>query len=1224
MADQTILLAYHLKEAQKAGLNSRAFKPAPKVLIEAITKLYPKPINPAPELASSSRKTRSKKSKEAIQAEYNTPFPEQWAIDGSLITKSVTQLSKSTYAFQDSLAFKAATDPNSTPSVGGTPELSSEPSPSHTPIGSPSDSPLALPLRIDSPLEVPEQEPIVEKSSVVESAGTKKDTPEILAIIEDGQGSLKESVSAPQSIVTAQRPGIDPILPGAFPWQEPTSSYPLLDLFRKETNSEPSPIPESSGVVLVPTPPVAGLNQPLGLAAATSFRPAYSPTTPRISALRGNPQVRFTSPPVNLFDFLNTVVPPSSASSISSRSVSSSHLPLRNFPRSPTIPLNEESESESAEKELPLRPKTPLIDSSPEGPDSPSWQEESTQEGSEEIGEVEPNLDPSKPRIQELRDSQSLSPSPEHHFSSNASQSSSETPMEAGGQGGPGGPGGSDGQGGTGGNNPPPGPNLSQQDIQGIALSMFNLFRDNIAPRDGNVPNNNSSNDDWKGSFRAQDVGFFDPTLDESYGPGDVVQVGRDVYYRNVYLFVERIKDAVNMYTADKVRSNLSSCLRGTAQIWYTEGLSDLEKEALRSLGTGAEKWCDALTKKFKQSVSSALQSLSSESYSLDDLRNKRDMSSFVFSVMRHAKAANIADVHGQLTWAYNAIAPELARDIDPPEETTSVSTFLKQLDNKRETWFRIYSRKFNKGSSGYGYQSFSKYQNSNPYSKYDRRDDKEAYKSNQEQPQIVGRQERLLLAPPSEKPNGDSQTADRPSDDKGNPSGQKNTQSADPPWSRQPLKDYNSGGRGGYRSGYTPNKYGRRGRGNFYRSDRWQDNRYGDREQYQEAYAGEERPDEEGPSEPYEDIDPNEEFDGEDAAEPYSYNLHPESPGICKKCGKPREEFSSNNVFHNHIRSCSGEKPLVEVIQEEIPNLPVIRSSAPSAVGNGLGFRSYQYATVWLRVGMKPQVEAVADTGCPMSLIDEDYLRNILPNLIISKMPAPVNVRGIGNALHECTTYAMLDIFLDGSSQTAPARGHIHREFHVVKNLKCKILLGMDILGAEQMNIDLANKVMVIPTCKDLVVSIRIAPKPNARIRRVVHSKEEITIPAKSVAKVPTYLKGKKLPDNRDYLFEPNQAELTAAFGRVGGFYTHICDCNISFVQVKNDLPIPVALPKRARLGTLTEYEEEGCYQVEAEYHEAAIVINVKEHYAWLGEADQKAQDFHRVTCETQNRQHL
>ena len=40
-----------------------------------------------------------------------------------------------------------------------------------------------------------------------------------------------------------------------------------------------------------------------------------------------------------------------------------------------------------------------------------------------------------------------------------------------------------------------------------------------------------------------EDIGFFDPNLPISYGEGEVVSIGKKLYYRNIILFTKRIKD---------------------------------------------------------------------------------------------------------------------------------------------------------------------------------------------------------------------------------------------------------------------------------------------------------------------------------------------------------------------------------------------------------------------------------------------------------------------------------------------------------------------------------------------------------------------------------------------------------------------------------------------------------------------------------------------------------
>jgi hypothetical protein len=238
---------------------------------------------------------------------------------------------------------------------------------------------------------------------------------------------------------------------------------------------------------------------------------------------------------------------------------------------------------------------------------------------------------------------------------------------------------------------------LSQQNIQRIVLFMFNLFAQNVQSQLQAKTIETTANvvtAAKKSSFRTSNVRFFDSQLNFSYESDNVVQVNRDLYYRDVYFFVKRVKNVMIMSDAEVVRINLSICLRETTQVWYTEDLSHLKKEALRTLDEDADHWCNALLKKFKKFVTSVLNYLIIERYILNDVRANRDIFNFVFQIMRHVKIANITDLHEQLTWTYNVIAFELFKNIDSFDENISIMTFLKNLKTKKNTWHRIYTRK--------------------------------------------------------------------------------------------------------------------------------------------------------------------------------------------------------------------------------------------------------------------------------------------------------------------------------------------------------------------------------------------------------------------------------------------------------------------------------------------------------------------------------------------------
>ena len=81
-----------------------------------------------------------------------------------------------------------------------------------------------------------------------------------------------------------------------------------------------------------------------------------------------------------------------------------------------------------------------------------------------------------------------------------------------------------------------------------------------------------------KNYFKITNVNFFDFKFEKSYDSDDVVQINRNVYYRNVFMFVKKIKNAMITYEIETIKTNLSTCLRDTVQIWYIENFSDLKK----------------------------------------------------------------------------------------------------------------------------------------------------------------------------------------------------------------------------------------------------------------------------------------------------------------------------------------------------------------------------------------------------------------------------------------------------------------------------------------------------------------------------------------------------------------------------------------------------------------------------------------------------------------------
>ena len=79
------------------------------------------------------------------------------------------------------------------------------------------------------------------------------------------------------------------------------------------------------------------------------------------------------------------------------------------------------------------------------------------------------------------------------------------------------------------------------------------------------------------------------------------------------------------------------------------------------------------------------------ERFSIADVRNDREPSSYVQQIVSYAKDASFDSTYHQLTWAWRNLDPELKRDIDAPTETTTLAQFLEKVEAKKKIWQNVY-----------------------------------------------------------------------------------------------------------------------------------------------------------------------------------------------------------------------------------------------------------------------------------------------------------------------------------------------------------------------------------------------------------------------------------------------------------------------------------------------------------------------------------------------------
>ena len=182
-----------------------------------------------------------------------------------------------------------------------------------------------------------------------------------------------------------------------------------------------------------------------------------------------------------------------------------------------------------------------------------------------------------------------------------------------------------------------------------------------------------------------EEAAFFDPNYE---GNGAVINAGKNVFYRDVYALVDRLKEMEQIKGEGKLRSVVPQCFQGSALIWHSIELSETEKALLRRADLVA--WYETLIARFQQRTQVALKSLQQSRYTMANAKERKDPRQFVQEIVRYARAAQIDSIYNQLSMAWQNLDWQFRLHISVPTTSTTIQQFLNQLDEQADTLFEM------------------------------------------------------------------------------------------------------------------------------------------------------------------------------------------------------------------------------------------------------------------------------------------------------------------------------------------------------------------------------------------------------------------------------------------------------------------------------------------------------------------------------------------------------
>ena len=722
------------------------------------------------------------------------------------------------------------------------------------------------------------------------------------------------------------------------------------------------------------------------------------------------------------------------------------------------------------------------------------------------------------------------------------------------------------------------------------------------------IHQNSSQNFRWN----AADIDFFDSLYDgkSAFIDNAIEHSEKDIYFRNVHVFIERIKDMSQIKSEAIVRNNLYTCLRETALTWYTSNLEKNQKRLVK-LDDEVEKWIRILLKKFRQSSETAFVTVIREKFIIDDVRRRRKSVEYAQIIIRVAKSVEMS-TYNQMYLIYNDLNIEFRRNISISNENINLNEFLQELNRKKEIWWAIdyrnrenlqhqrqeysqiisnYSRNYenqyydNQLTNNYSRQRsmkntndnrsyFSRYSNQNQdqylnaqsfntryaedfVSKFERQIQYNSNNSNQKfmrrsfvqdsVPQFV----RTFYLYDKEKQNTSHLRFSYLND---------KTQVS---WQSQNQAFYDQ------KAYYAENeKYYQKHSMNFSIEYENQKNVFIAREQ--------------------EECD-NTIFMSNTTSvkkefEEISQNFFVDCSifmNISHKCRQCEVSCLSNNKLHKHLKMCRKQHTQIAMIECQdsskviLSNVKIINSINYIEVD----LRRWHYFMIKIIIALNILDFFCLNTNCDMFMIDRNYLCKMISKYKskIRITDSSTKVRNIEASVIVFSEFIILNMNISKFLHERLITERITENFHIVEDLSVKILIEMNIIGLERMKIDFRN--LMIESCENMSVELSAINSDDLKVKRVVMSTKNMIIFSHINQFVPATIKEKfkKLSD-RNYAFHSTQNN---RFDFDDDILFHIVNANFFCIHVRNITNNSVVIFRRNRLKTLQKYENDDCYLI-------------------------------------------
>ena len=158
--------------------------------------------------------------------------------------------------------------------------------------------------------------------------------------------------------------------------------------------------------------------------------------------------------------------------------------------------------------------------------------------------------------------------------------------------------------------------------------------------------------------------------------------INDDTMFRDVYLFITRVKDFVVVHETKMIRKNLFRCLQNDVIDWYFFRLSFVEKRIF-IFNEKLNEWKLTLIKKYRKNAIKIMKKMIFNDYFEKNVRNQRESREYAQQLVRVNKSIRLS-IYNQLLQIWNEFDVEFQHDIDESTIKIIMNSFIKQLNDRK------------------------------------------------------------------------------------------------------------------------------------------------------------------------------------------------------------------------------------------------------------------------------------------------------------------------------------------------------------------------------------------------------------------------------------------------------------------------------------------------------------------------------------------------------------